>query len=64
MANLATKAATEGRRIAIPFEIQDSSMLSRLALADCLVIRPPRAPAAPAGSMVEILPLAGSAFSI
>ncbi len=53
-----------GRIVATPFDIQDSSMLSRLAHADCLVIRAPRAPAVAAGSMVEILPLTGSAFSI
>ena len=34
----------EGTAIATPFEKQDSSMLSRLAAADCLVIRPPPAP--------------------
>lgn len=54
----------QGRPIATPFDIQDSSMLSRLAQAECLVIRPPRAPAAAAGSIVEIVPLTGSAFSI
>ncbi len=38
-----------------PFELQDSSVLSLLARADCLVIRPPHAPAAPAGTPVTAL---------
>jgi len=42
-----------------PFAIQDSSMLSSLALADALLVRPPNAPAAAAGDRVAILPLAG-----
>jgi molybdopterin molybdotransferase len=32
-------------------------MLSLLAKADCLVVRPPHAPAAKAGDTVEIIPL-------
>jgi molybdopterin molybdotransferase len=36
--------------VATPFRQQDSSMLVPLAAADCLVIRPPHAPAAPAGT--------------
>lgn len=46
-----------GQAVAMPFEAQDSSMLSVLAAADCLVIRPPLAQAAYAGDSVEILPL-------
>lgn len=38
--------------------VQDSSMLLTLACADCLVIRPPHAPAALPGDPVEILPIA------
>jgi len=38
--------------------IQDSSMLATLARAGCLVVRPPHAPAAAIGELVEILPLA------
>jgi molybdopterin molybdotransferase len=38
--------------------IQDSSMLRTLARADCLIARPPHAPAALPGDSVEILPLA------
>ena len=47
----------EGRLLATPFARQDSSMLFLLQQADCLVIRPPRAPALPAGSPVPILRL-------
>ena len=38
--------------------IQDSSMLLTLARAGCLIVRPPYAPPAAAGEIVEILPLA------
>nr|MDQ2879312.1 molybdopterin molybdotransferase MoeA [Pseudomonadota bacterium] len=38
--------------------IQDSSMLVTLARADCLIVRAPRAPAATAGDVIEILPIA------
>jgi molybdopterin molybdotransferase len=44
--------------IATPFPIQDSSMLSPLADAGCLVIREPHAPAAKAGTGCVILKLA------
>lgn len=47
----------DGTPVATPFDKQDSSMLSRLARADCLVVRAPRAPAAKAGSRVSIVPL-------
>lgn len=40
-----------------PFSRQDSSMVSRLAQADCLIVRAPHAPPADAGETVEILPL-------
>ena len=46
-----------GALVATPFEIQDSSMLSRLARADCLIVRPPHAPAAPKGTPVDVIPL-------
>jgi molybdopterin molybdotransferase len=52
----ASLARAPGRGlIATPFEIQDSSMLALLARADCLVIREPFAPAAPAGSPCTII---------
>jgi molybdopterin molybdotransferase len=44
--------------IATPVPDQDSSLMAPLALADCLLIRPPHAPAAPAGSPCVILKLA------
>lgn len=44
-----------GALVATPFAKQDSSMLRLLAAADCLIVRPPHAPALPAGSPVEIL---------
>jgi molybdopterin molybdotransferase len=54
----------EGRLTATPFPKQDSSMLSLMAKADCLVIRAPQAPAIKAGATVSIVPLAGGVFSI
>ena len=47
----------EGGPRATPFSKQDSSMVSRLAQADCLIVRAPHAPPADAGDVVEILPL-------
>lgn len=43
--------------VATPTAIQDSSMLSSLARADCLIVRAPNAPAAPAGSVCSIVKL-------
>jgi len=54
----ATLARDEsGELVATPFEIQDSSMLSRLAHADCLIVRAPHASAAAKGTPVDIIPL-------
>jgi molybdopterin molybdotransferase len=39
----------------VPFEVQDSSMMRLLAAADCLILRPPHAPAAAAGESVPII---------
>ncbi len=44
-----------GRAIATPHARQDSSMLRLLAEAQCLIVRPPFAPAATAGSTCRIL---------
>ena len=44
--------------VATPLPSQDSSLMAPLAKADCLVIRAPHAPAAPAGSPCVILKLA------
>ena len=43
--------------VATPFEIQDSSMLSVLSGASCLIVRPPQAPPLKAGGIVTVLPL-------
>ena len=47
----------DGTLEARPFDKQDSSMMSLLARADCLVVRQPLAPAAAQGDSVEIIPL-------
>ena len=47
----------DGVLIATPLPVQDSSMTAPLAQADCLLIREPHAPAAPAGSPCRILKL-------
>jgi len=54
----------QGRLVATPFDKQDSSMLSFLSKADCLVVRVPRAPAIKAGATVPIVPLSGGCLSI
>jgi molybdopterin molybdotransferase len=43
----------------MPFAKQDSSMMSLLAAADCLIVRAPHAPAVIAGDPVDIMLLAG-----
>ena len=50
----------DGELVAIPFALQDSSMLRTLAAADCLIVRPPHAPPAAEGSRVVIIALDGS----
>ena len=47
----------DGRPVATPFGLQDSSILVNLARADCLVIREPYAPSASAGSPCRIMRL-------
>ncbi len=54
----------DGELIANPFESQDSSLVTVLARADCLIVRPPFAPAASKDDTVEILPLSGGSFSL
>ncbi len=44
-----------GEMVVEPFERQDSAMMALLARSDCFVIRPPHAPAAEAGEIVEVL---------
>jgi len=48
--------AADGALEVFPFEVQDSSMMRLLAAADCLVVRPPEAPALAAGATVPIVP--------
>ena len=40
-----------------PFDTQDSSLLSRLSEADCLIVQPPDDPGRPAGTAVPVLSL-------
>ena len=54
----------DGMLIATPFAKQDSSMMSALAGADCLIVRPPAAPAAPAGTRVRVIRLVDGPASI
>ena len=56
----ATLSHQDGKLVATPFPRQDSSMFSRLAAADCLLIRAPHADPAKAGDSVEIVRLDGS----
>lgn len=51
------RRGADGTPEATPVRSQDSSLLSPLAMADCLLIRAPHAPAAPSGTTVPILPL-------
>jgi molybdopterin molybdotransferase len=56
-ATLATDEAGDPVATALP--VQDSSMLSALARAGCLIRRPPGAAAVEAGAWVPIVPLGG-----
>ena len=56
--------AADGVIEAVPFEVQDSSMMRPLAASDCLVVRPPHAPALPAGSGVPIIPFPGGSLPL
>jgi molybdopterin molybdotransferase len=47
----------DGRPVATPFPVQDSSMLKTLARAEALILRPPHAPPLPEGAEVEAIPL-------
>ena len=52
-----SRPGPDGRALVAPVRSQDSSLLAPLAEADCLLIARPAAPAAPAGTLVSILPL-------
>jgi molybdopterin molybdotransferase len=56
--------AADGTLEVFPFEVQDSSMMRLLAMADCLVVRPPHAPAIAAGGMVPIVPFPGGVLPV
>lgn len=57
-------AGPDGTLQVSPYDKQDSAMLSLIASADGLIIRPPHAPAAKAGDLVEVLMLGGGCLSI
>jgi molybdopterin molybdotransferase len=59
-ATLAREA--DGGLIATPFASQDSSLVKLLAQAQCLVIRPPHAPAAGPGEACRVIRLEGLGF--
>ncbi|HEY0526576.1 MAG TPA: gephyrin-like molybdotransferase Glp [Stellaceae bacterium] len=54
-------ASGDGLPLATPFGKQDSSMVSLIAHADCLVVRPPHAPPAAADDIVDIVDFPGGA---
>ena len=56
--------APDGPLEVVPFEVQDSSMMRPLAASDCLVMRPPQAPALPAGSEVPIIAFPGGSLPL
>jgi molybdopterin molybdotransferase len=47
----------QGQAIVRAFEQQDSSLLSVFASANALIRMEPNAPASPAGTLVDVLPL-------
>lgn len=49
--------ADAGELIATPVRSQDSSLLSPLAEADALIVRPPNDPAKEAGDRIQVLPM-------
>ena len=56
--------AEDGTLEVFPFEVQDSSMMRLLSAADCLVVRPPHAPAIAAGATVPIVPFPSGVLPI
>jgi molybdopterin molybdotransferase len=52
------KREPDGTLVATPFDVQDSSTMGRLALADCLVVRTPNEAAARTGAPCRIVKLA------
>jgi molybdopterin molybdotransferase len=58
------ETAGNGESVVRAFARQDSSMLSRLAAADVLIVREPHAKPAEAGESVRVIHLQASAFRI
>jgi molybdopterin molybdotransferase len=54
--------SAEGAWVATPFERQDSALQSMLARSQALILRPPHAPALPAGALVEVIRLDAGGF--
>jgi molybdopterin molybdotransferase len=52
-----SRPGPDGMPLVTPVRSQDSSLLSALSEADCLLLRPVEAPAVPSGSLVPILRL-------
>ena len=55
----ASLSQVDGETWVDAFDVQDSSMLSILAQADSLIVRPPNAAAAKVGDRAEVIPLDG-----
>jgi molybdopterin molybdotransferase len=53
----ATSTWSAGERVVTPLAAQDSALMADFARADCLIVRPPDAPALAAGGRVTITPL-------
>jgi molybdopterin molybdotransferase len=56
--------AADGSEEVLAFEVQDSSMMRLLSAADCLILRPPYAPAAATGSIVPIIRFPAGAWPL
>jgi molybdopterin molybdotransferase len=52
-----SRPTAQGERLVTPLPSQDSSLTAAFARADCLIVRPPQAPAAAAGEAIFTLPL-------
>jgi molybdopterin molybdotransferase len=52
-----SRPGPDGMPLVTPVRSQDSSLLSALSEADCLLLRPVEAPAVPSGGLVPILRL-------
>ncbi|NMG38512.1 molybdopterin molybdenumtransferase MoeA [Chelativorans sp. ZYF759] len=53
----AIAGTTDGEMVATPLDLQDSSMLSALAAANALIVRPPNEPAAQKGAPCQVVML-------